>query len=97
MKKTPYQERPFFGPVDVWVWRVLRADGGAVRAYAPLFPWIEEDRRCLSHSGSPAASAAAEPATACPAGLPAAALRACAELRLLEPRRAGGWESTVVT
>lgn len=41
---------PYFGPVDVWAWRVRRPeDGGAVRAYAPLLPWIEEDNSCSSH------------------------------------------------
>lgn len=41
--------RPYYGPVDVWVWRQRRADGGAVRAYAPLMAWVEEDATCRSH------------------------------------------------
>ena len=40
---------PHFGPVDVWVWRQIHRDGGAVRVYAPLMPWLEEDDRCKSH------------------------------------------------
>ena len=42
-------QRPFLGPVDVWAWRVRQPDGGPVRAYAPLLPWIEEEPSCASH------------------------------------------------
>ena len=82
--------RPFYGPVDVWVWRVRHEprgsedptygasprqaanadmqgfaagpngsffDGGPVRAYAPLLPWVDEDDGCSSHhQAAPAAA-----------------------------------------
>ena len=59
---TAQERDPYYGPVDVWAWRVRRAKenededdeeergvGGAVRAYAPLLPWVEEEEACASH------------------------------------------------
>jgi hypothetical protein len=84
--------QPFMGPVDVWAWRVVdAAGGGAVRAYAPRLPWIEEDGGCTSHHDAsdgggaaahvvPAAPAAFE---ACPVDrLPHVVLDACQRLGL---------------
>ena len=44
------RRRPYYGPVDVWAWRVRHSDDGdPVHVYAPLVPWFEEDDACTSH------------------------------------------------
>eukprot|EP00965_Chrysotila_dentata_P121305 4010920-Pleurochrysis_carterae.AAC.1 len=80
-------DSPFFGPVDVWAWRVRRLDGGAVRAYAPMMPWVEEKRACVSHSAMKSTTnntSAMEQGTRgqCPDGLPTVVQEACRQLGL---------------